>query len=149
MTLVGHSLGTMVSRYFVERLGGKERVERLVLMGGPHMGAVKGLTSLLIAPQVLPFGLMGERLRQIILTFATTYQIIPTYACAVDQEGKGINFLEDESWATEAQLPLLRQAQRVPPRAGQALQRVYHLDLRLWHQDHRQRPGEARCHPAS
>ena len=108
VTLVGHSLGTMVSRYFVERMGGKERVERLVLLGGPHMGAVKGLTSLLIAPQILPFGYMGERLRQIIITFPTTYQIIPTYPCAVDQDGKPINFLEDESWVSEEQLPLLR-----------------------------------------
>jgi pSer/pThr/pTyr-binding forkhead associated (FHA) protein len=108
VTLVGHSLGTQVIRYYVERLGGKERAERLVLMGGPHQGVVKGLTSLLVAPQVLPFGLMGERLRQIIINFPSTYQIIPVYPCAVDQDGKQINFLEDESWVSEAQLPLLR-----------------------------------------
>ena len=106
--LIGHSLGTMVSRYYVERLGGSKRVERIILMGGPHAGAVKGLTSLLVAPQVLPFGIMGERLRQVCLTFATSYQIIPPYAVGVDQHGKKINFLEDESWVDEKYLPLLR-----------------------------------------
>jgi hypothetical protein len=80
-------------------------------MGGPHAGAVKGLTSLLVAPQVLPFGIMGERLRQVSLTFATSYQIIPNYAVGVDQNGKKINFLEDESWVDEKYLPLLRAGQ--------------------------------------
>jgi pSer/pThr/pTyr-binding forkhead associated (FHA) protein len=106
--LIGHSLGTMVSRYYVERLGGSKRVERLLLMGGPHAGAVKGLTSLLVAPQVLPFGIMGERLRQVSLTFATSYQILPNYAAGVDQNGKKINFLEDDSWLDEKFRPLLR-----------------------------------------
>jgi pSer/pThr/pTyr-binding forkhead associated (FHA) protein len=106
--LIGHSLGTMVSRYYVERLGGSKRVERLLLMGGPHAGAVKGLTSLLVAPQMLPFGIMGERLRQVILTFATCYQILPNYAAGVDQNGKKINFLEDDTWLEEKFRPLLR-----------------------------------------
>jgi len=108
VTLLGHSLGTMVSRYYLERLGGKSRVERIMLLGGPHAGAVKGLTSLLVAPNVLPFGLMGERLRQVVMSFPSAYQIIPPYACGMDQNGKEINFLEDESWVPEVWVPLLR-----------------------------------------
>ena len=108
VTLMGHSLGTMVSRYYVERLNGHRRVEQVVLMGGPHQGVVKALTSLLVAPELLPFGLMGERMRQVIMTFPSSYQIIPVYPCAVDQNGVEINFLEDESWVDEAYLPLLR-----------------------------------------
>ena len=77
--LIGHSLGTMVSRYYIERLGGHKHVERVILMGGPHKGAVKGLVSMLVAPQVLPFGIMGERLRQICLSFPSSYQILPDY----------------------------------------------------------------------
>jgi pSer/pThr/pTyr-binding forkhead associated (FHA) protein len=106
--IIAHSLGTMVSRYYIEHLGGKERVERVILMGGPHQGAVKVLASLLVAPQVLPFGLMGERLRQIVVTFPTSYQIIPPYACGVDQNGEKINFLQDERWVSPEQIPLLR-----------------------------------------
>ncbi len=111
VVIIGHSLGTMVSRYYIERLGGKEKVERVILMGGPHQGAVKVLPSLLVAPQILPFGLMGERLRQIMISFPTSYQIIPTYACGVDQNGEKVNFLQDERWITPEQLPLLRMGQ--------------------------------------
>jgi len=108
LILVGHSLGTMVSRYYIERLGGKNRVERVILMGGPHHGVVKALTSLLVAPELLPFGIMGERLRQVSMTFPSSYQIIPTYPLQLDSSGTKINFMEDESWLDEQYRPLLR-----------------------------------------
>jgi len=108
LVIIAHSLGTMVSRYYIERLGGKARVERVILMGGPHRGVVKALTSLLDAPEVLPFGIMGERLRQVSMTFASSYQILPTYALQVDASGAKVNFLEDESWLPEQHRPLLR-----------------------------------------
>jgi pSer/pThr/pTyr-binding forkhead associated (FHA) protein len=110
VTLIAHSLGTLISRYYVERLGGNKRAERLMLMGGPHLGTVKAMTSLLIAPSLLPFGLMGERLRRVLVTFPSSYQIVPTYACARDQRFNKINFMDDESWLAEEQLPLLRAA---------------------------------------
>lgn len=118
LVLVGHSLGTMVSRYYIERLGGKQRVERVILMGGPHQGVVKALTSLLAAPEVLPFGIMGERLRQISMTFETSYQIIPTYPLTVDVAGTKINFLEDESWLPPEYIPHLRQARQFRKELG-------------------------------
>ncbi len=108
--LIGHSLGTMVSRYYIERLGGKSRVERVILMGGPHRGAVQGLISMLSGPELLPFGIMGERLRKVYMTFPASYQILPTYPMPVDGNGTTINFLEDESWVPEQYLPLLRAA---------------------------------------
>lgn len=108
--LIAHSLGTLVSRYYVERLGGKQLVERLILMGGPHTGTPTGLTSLIIGPNLLPFGMMGERLRRVVASFPSAYQIIPEYACGTDQQGNKINFLETESWVQAEQLPLLRAA---------------------------------------
>lgn len=110
LILIGHSLGTLVSRYYVECLGGDKRVERLILMGGPHKGAVKGLTSMLVAPEVLPFGLLGERLRKILMTFPTSYQILPDYEVGVDQDGKKINFLTDDRWLDPQFHPLLQLA---------------------------------------
>jgi pSer/pThr/pTyr-binding forkhead associated (FHA) protein len=106
--IIAHSLGTMVSRYYVERLGGHKRVERIILMGGPHKGAVKGLVSMLVAPEVLPFGIMGERLRRIVLTFPSSYQILPDYAVGKDQDGTPVNFLDDSRWLEEKYLPLLQ-----------------------------------------
>ncbi|MBB3678145.1 esterase/lipase family protein [Modestobacter versicolor] len=37
--VVGHSLGGLVARYLVQRLGGDERVESLVTLGTPHAGS--------------------------------------------------------------------------------------------------------------
>ena len=106
--VIAHSLGTMVSRYYIERLGGHKRIERAILMGGPHKGAVKGLVSMLIAPEVLPFGIMGERLRQIVLSFPSSYQILPDYAVGIDQNGRHINFLNDIDWIENKYKPLLQ-----------------------------------------
>ena len=108
LILIGHSLGTMVSRYYVEHLGGNGRVERLILMGGPHKGAVKGLVSMLVAPDVLPFGLLGERLGEILMTFPTCYQILPDYDVGTDQDGNKINFLDDDRWLDSKYHPLLK-----------------------------------------
>lgn len=108
VVIIGHSLGTLVARYYVERLGGDKRVERIILMGGPHKGAVKGLVSLLVAPQVLPFGIMGERLREIMMTFPSSYQILPDYAVGTDQHGKAVNFLEEDGWLDPKYRPLLK-----------------------------------------
>lgn len=38
LDIVGLSMGGLVSRYFVQRLGGAERVQRLVTLGTPHHG---------------------------------------------------------------------------------------------------------------
>jgi pimeloyl-ACP methyl ester carboxylesterase len=36
--VVGHSLGGVIARYYVQRLGGDERVHTLVTLGSPHAG---------------------------------------------------------------------------------------------------------------
>jgi pimeloyl-ACP methyl ester carboxylesterase len=36
--LVGHSLGGLIARYYVQRLGGDERVSTLVTLATPHLG---------------------------------------------------------------------------------------------------------------
>jgi pSer/pThr/pTyr-binding forkhead associated (FHA) protein len=111
IVILAHSLGTYLTRYYVEVLGADQRVERVILMGGPHKGAVKGLTSMLVAPEVLPFGIMGERLRQILITFPSSYQILPDYPVGTDQSGVEINFLNEDTWLDQEYLPFLKLAQ--------------------------------------
>ncbi|MEV6413419.1 alpha/beta fold hydrolase [Kribbella sp. NPDC051718] len=38
--IVGHSLGGLIARYYVQRLGGSERVHTCVTLGTPHQGTV-------------------------------------------------------------------------------------------------------------
>jgi pimeloyl-ACP methyl ester carboxylesterase len=111
IVIIGHSLGTMVTRYYIERLRGDKRIERTILMGGPHKGAVKGLVSILVAPTIAPFGIMGERMRKIMLTFPSAYQILPDYPVGADQYGARINFMEEVGWLDPAYLPLMKLGQ--------------------------------------
>jgi pSer/pThr/pTyr-binding forkhead associated (FHA) protein len=113
VTIVAHSLGCLVSRWYVERLGGKARVERLVLMGGPHLGTPGALAGLVLGPRLLPFGLMGDRLRAVAATYPSSYQILPTYPCVLDQDGRPIDVLGDDVWLDDAQRPLVRSAREL------------------------------------
>jgi pimeloyl-ACP methyl ester carboxylesterase len=110
LTIIAHSLGTLVTRYYVERLGGKRHVERIVLMGGPHYGTPKGLAAILSGPGLLPLGMADERMRAVLATFLSAYQILPIYPCIVDQNGNYIDILEDDSWLPEHQRPYLGPA---------------------------------------
>lgn len=48
--IIGHSLGGLIARYYVQRLGGDERVIRLVTLGTPHGGTAWSR----LAPRWLP-----------------------------------------------------------------------------------------------
>lgn len=119
VTIVAHSLGCLVSRWYVERLGGRSRVDRLVLMGGPHRGTPGALAGLVLGPRILPFGLMGDRLRAVAATFPSSYQILPTYACVAEDRGP-VDVLADEAWPDGPQRPLVRAAREFREGLGTA-----------------------------
>src|SRR3990172_4231898 len=87
-------------------------------MGGPHSGTPVAASSLGLGPNLLPFGIMGERLRQVLGTFPSSYQILPTYPCAIDQNSQPINMMEEENWLADAQRPLLRAARQFRQELG-------------------------------
>jgi pSer/pThr/pTyr-binding forkhead associated (FHA) protein len=116
--IIAHSMGCLVTRYYVERLGGKKKVSRLIFLGGPHYGAPKALMTILFGPKLLPFGLMGERLREVISTFPSMYQLLPTYPCTEDQKRQSIDLLSDETWLLQGQKPLLRGAREFRKELG-------------------------------
>jgi pimeloyl-ACP methyl ester carboxylesterase len=118
ITLIAHSLGCIVSRYYVERLGGKHKVGRLILLGGPHAGYPRAISHLLVGLDLLPFGLYGERLRKVIATFPSLYQILPTAFYVADQAGQPIDILSDASWVATEQRPLLHGAHRFRQELG-------------------------------
>lgn len=110
VTLIAHSMGSLVSRYYVDQLGGEKHVERMILLGGPHFGAPKSIVNLAIDPKVLPFGLLGARIRDVLLTYPSAYQLLPEYPCAKDQHGNVVDFLHDPSWLPEQYAPFLKNA---------------------------------------
>lgn len=50
--VVGHSLGGLVARYYVQRMGGDQRVHTLVTLGAPHGGT--------LTARLLPHGLTRQ-----------------------------------------------------------------------------------------
>ena len=110
ITIIAHSLGTLVTRYYVERLEGSRFVERIILMGGPHYGTPGALAAILSGPGLIPFGVGAERLRNVLATYPSAYQILPIYPCVTDQNGHYIDVLKDESWLPEHQRPFLSAA---------------------------------------
>lgn len=153
ITLIAHSLGTLVSRYYVEKLGGRRRVGRLILIGGPHRGVPKIAANLLTGVDLLPFGLMGRKLTEVIETFPSCYQILPLYACASDQNGNPIHFMEDESWVKPAYRPLLHMAREFRRELGNTTSvptlSIFGYGLKTAMQLHIQRDQEGVFHKAS
>jgi pimeloyl-ACP methyl ester carboxylesterase len=50
VNIVGHSMGGLVGLYFVKCLGGRERVNKLILLGSPLGGTWSAVLGLVTAP---------------------------------------------------------------------------------------------------
>jgi pimeloyl-ACP methyl ester carboxylesterase len=117
ITIIAHSMGCLIARYYVERLGGKRRIERVVLLGGPHSGTPYAFAALLSGPNLLPLGMLNARLREQLATFPSWYQILPTYPCVSDGDAP-LDVLTDDSWLPERQRALLHDAHRFRQELG-------------------------------
>jgi pSer/pThr/pTyr-binding forkhead associated (FHA) protein len=109
ITIIAHSMGSLIARYYVERLGGSRHIERIIYLGAPHAGTPYAFASLLRGPGLLPLGLLNTRLREVLASYPSWYQILPTYACVSDQRRR-LDVLGEESWVLEQHRPLLRNA---------------------------------------
>jgi pSer/pThr/pTyr-binding forkhead associated (FHA) protein len=110
ITIIAHSMGSLVSRYYIECLAGRHKIDRLIVIGGPHAGSPSMFTQLATKVAFLPFGLMGDRLRDLVSSFDSAYCLLPVDTVVVDQHGKSIGILDDETWLPEHLLPKLRNA---------------------------------------
>jgi pimeloyl-ACP methyl ester carboxylesterase len=119
ITIIAHSMGALVSRYYLECLGGRSKVERAIFLGGPHVGTPYAFMSLLSGPNLLPLGLLNSRLRDVLAGYPSWYQILPTYPFASDQRA-GFEVLADESWLEDSHRPLLRNARKFRAELGAA-----------------------------
>lgn len=113
ITIIAHSRGCLVSRYYVDQLNGHRKVGRMILMGGPHCGAPKAFTTLLVGPKLLPFGWLDDQLRDAFATFPSTYQLLPSYSCVSDNEGTDMDVLADDSWLPTTQRQMLAPAKEL------------------------------------
>ncbi|HEX2495775.1 MAG TPA: hypothetical protein VHK46_02980 [Gaiellaceae bacterium] len=79
LILVGHSMGGLVSRYFLECLDGWRDTRTLVTFGTPYRGSLDALDVLVNGKKIKFFDLTD-----IARSLTAVYQLLPTYRCYVD-----------------------------------------------------------------
>lgn len=124
ITIIAHSQGCLLSRYYVEALGGKRNVGRLVLIGGPNYGAPNTLIQMLPADKldllsgVMALGgMLGKKFIAMNGTFPSMYEFLPTYPCIADQSGQPIDLFTAQ-WLPKDKLPLLQSGREFMRQIG-------------------------------
>ena len=121
LVLVGHSMGGLVARYFLECLDGWRTTRALVTFGTPYRGAVKAVGVLAngLEKKLGPFSL---DLSAVVRSLTSAYQLLPIYPCYDDGSGKLVR-------VTEASIRNVD-----PPRAAAA--RAFHDEIRRAVEEH-------------
>ena len=100
VTIIAHSMGGLVSRYYLDHLGGDEHVERLIVMGTPNLGIARGAITMLSGAGASPFNVARDKTRDIALNGPAYYELLPRYPCVVDTRGNEVDLFDDDSWLT-------------------------------------------------
>ena len=126
ITIIGFSMGGLVARHYIEVHEGHRRVDQLITIGTPHLGAPEAVSSLTPGAQlphvpVPHFRLLGDRMRKTIYDFESMFQLVPEYACANSAADANIVPLESDVWlppSHRARLSLGRELRRDLQRAS-------------------------------
>jgi pimeloyl-ACP methyl ester carboxylesterase len=80
VVFICHSMGGLVARWYLDRLGGAEIARVLVTLGTPHRGAAKTVDQLIngVRKGAGPFKLNLTRFAR---SLPSSYQLLPEYAC--------------------------------------------------------------------
>jgi len=86
LVFVCHSMGGLVARWYVERLGGAEITRKIITIGTPHRGSIRALEGLVngIRRGIGPFSI---RLTEMVRTFPSMYELLPAYQCVEHAAG--------------------------------------------------------------
>ncbi|HEX7115764.1 MAG TPA: hypothetical protein VF193_11590 [Steroidobacter sp.] len=80
LVLIGHSMGGLISRYFLECLGGWHHTRTLITLGTPHWGSLNAL-DFLVHGMKKGIGPLGLDLTPLLRSFPSVYQLLPNYPC--------------------------------------------------------------------
>jgi Lecithin:cholesterol acyltransferase len=79
LILIAHSMGGLVSRYFIEVLGGWRDTRALLTFGTPYRGSLNALQTLVEGVRKGPFGMVD--LSAFVRSLTSMYQLLPIYPC--------------------------------------------------------------------
>lgn len=83
LILVGHSMGGLISRYFVECLEGWRDTRLLVTFGTPYRGSLKAIGTLANGFEK-KIGPLSIDLSKLVRSLTSVYQLLPIYPCYED-----------------------------------------------------------------
>jgi pimeloyl-ACP methyl ester carboxylesterase len=88
LVLIGHSMGGLISRYFIECLGGWQHTRTLMTLGTPHRGSLSAVGFLEngMKKGIGPFGL---DLSPLLRSLTSVYQLLPIYPCVIGNSSGG------------------------------------------------------------
>lgn len=102
VVFVCHSMGGLIARWYLDKLGGAEVTRALITAGTPHRGALKALEQLVNGVRV-GIGPIKADLTKFARSLPSSYQLLPEYAC-IEESGGALKK------TTEAGLPNLDPA---------------------------------------
>jgi len=79
LILIGHSMGGLVARYFLEVMEGWKSTRALITFGTPYRGSLNAVNALSNGMKKGPFGLIN--LTRLARSLTSLYQLLPTYPC--------------------------------------------------------------------
>jgi pimeloyl-ACP methyl ester carboxylesterase len=79
LILVGHSMGGLISRYYLECLDGWRNTRALITFGTPYSGSLNAVGTL-VNGMKKKIGPIGIDLSDLARSFTAVYQLLPTYA---------------------------------------------------------------------
>ena len=81
----------MLSHY-----GGADAVERCIYLGTPHVGSLQALQTMIAGGGFLPFGMALAKIRDLVLSLPSFYQLLPAHPGAELETGEPFLPLESE-----------------------------------------------------
>ena len=106
--VIGHSMGGIVARIYIQELGGAAKVRRLVTLGTPHSGSLQIFKLLTDGFSGWGNFLAGgrEAVQRVAFTFPSAYELLPFYpnCCALGRpewpksDKRPFDFRDPEPW---------------------------------------------------
>jgi pimeloyl-ACP methyl ester carboxylesterase len=80
LVLVGHSMGGLIARHFLECLGGWSHTRTLITLGTPHRGSLNAV-GFLVHGMKKGIGPLGLDLSALLRSYPSVHQLLPIYPC--------------------------------------------------------------------